>query len=266
MFSETRAALVDFMERSGKSQRQISRETGLSQSVISQFLNGCYAGDNEEVAKSINQYLTIGKERLNTVSKTPFYPELYNTREVLFTCLYAHQHNDITLVSGDAGAGKTTALRYYAETNTGGIFITQLVGTNRLIIIDEADHLSLDALQAVRNLNDLAGVGIVLSGNDKIYRQMKAGRRSYEFDQLRTRIVIRKKIYNDYKIEEMEAMFPGLSESCIGYLLKLAQGESLRTAKKLYNVAAEFAAAQGSTLTVRHLRDTHRQLLGEVCA
>ena len=68
MFSETRAALVDFMERSGKSQRQISRETGLSQSVISQFLNGCYAGDNEEVAKSINQYLTIGKERLNTVS------------------------------------------------------------------------------------------------------------------------------------------------------------------------------------------------------
>ena len=47
MFSETRAALVDFMERSGKSQRQISRETGLSQSVISQFLNDCYEGDNE---------------------------------------------------------------------------------------------------------------------------------------------------------------------------------------------------------------------------
>lgn len=43
----------------------------------------------------------------------------------------------------------------------------------------------------------------------------------------------------------MEAMFPGLSESCVGYLLKLAHGESLRTAKKLYNVAAEFAAAQG---------------------
>ena len=67
-------------------------------------------------------------------------------------------------------------------------------------------------------------------------------------------------------IEEMKAMFPGLSESCIGYLLKLAHGESLRTAKKLYNVATEFAAAQGSALTVKHLRDTHRQLLGKVCA
>lgn len=124
MLAETRAALVDFMEQSGKSQRQISRETGLSTSVISQFLNGCYTGDNEEVAKSINQYLTIGKERLNTVSRTPFYPDLCNTREVLFTCPYAHQHNDITLVSGDAGAGKTTALRYYAERNTGVVFIT----------------------------------------------------------------------------------------------------------------------------------------------
>ena len=81
-------------------------------------------GDTEEVAKSINQYLTIGEERLNTVSKTPFYPELYNTREVLFTCLYAHQHNDITLVSGDAGAGKTTTLHHYADTNTGVIFVT----------------------------------------------------------------------------------------------------------------------------------------------
>ena len=87
---------------------------------------------------------------------------------------------------------------------------------------------------------------------------MKAGRRSYEFDQLRTRIVIRKKVHNDYEIEEMEAMFPDLSESCIGYLLKLAHGESLRTTKKMYNVATEFAAAQGSTLTVKHLRDTHR--------
>lgn len=82
--------------------------------------------------------------------------------------------------------------------------VEQLTGSNRLIIIDEADHLSLDALQAVRNLNDLAGVGIVLSGNDKIYRQMLAGRRSYEFDQLHTRIVVRKKVFNDYTVEEMK--------------------------------------------------------------
>ena len=302
MLAETKAALSDFINQSGKSQRQISRETGLSTSVISQFLNDSYTVNNEEVAKTIRQYLAVSKKRLNTVSATQFYPELRNTEDVLFTCFYAHQHNEIALVTGDAGAGKTTALHHYTDTSTGIIFVTanacttsatavlglickelgqripgrkamlmeilveQLKGSNRLIIIDEADHLSLDALQAVRNINDLAGVGIVLSGNDKIYRQMLAGRRSYEFDQLRTRIVVRKKVINDYTIEEMKAIFPSLNQDCIGYLLKLANSESLRTAKKLYEVTMDFAAAQGASLSVKHLRSTQRQLLGEVVA
>jgi len=300
MFEKERAALVDFMEESGKSQRQISRETGLSTSVISQFLNDSYTGDNEEVARTIRQFLSVSKKRLNTVSAVNFYPELFNTREVFYACTHAHRYNDITLVSGDAGAGKTTALRHYAEHNTGVIYVTanacttsasavlglisqkigkytpgrkaalmnalvaQLQDTNRLVIIDEADHLTLDALQAVRNLNDVAQVGIVLSGNDKIHRQMLSGRRSYEFDQLRTRIVIRKKVFNEYTLDEMAGIFPGTADDCLAFLMKLAQSESLRTAKKLYEVAAEFAAATGSHLSVKHLRSTQKQLFGEV--
>lgn len=212
----------------------------------------------------------------------------------------AHKDNEIALVSGDAGAGKTTALKYNTDTNTGVIFVTanacvttatavlglickktgrqvparraalmntlveQLSGTNRLIIIDEADHLSLDALQAVRNLNDEAHCGIILSGNDKIYRQMLSPRHGYEFDQIRTRIVVRKKVYNEYTVEEMQAIFPSLSQECIRYLLKLACAESLRTARKLYEVAANVAVAQNQSLSVRHLRDTQKQLMGEV--
>ena len=121
-----------------------------------------------------------------------------------------------------------------------------------------------DALQAVRNLNDEAHCGIVLSGNDKIYRQMLSPRRGYEFEQIRTRIVVRKKVFNEYTVKEMETMFPVLNQECIGYLLKLACAESLRTARKLYEVAAEVAAAQNQKLTVKHLRDTQKQLLGEV--
>ncbi len=302
MFEETRQAIADFMGQSRKSQRQLLKETGLSTSVISQFLNGTYTGDNEEVAKTIGQYLAVGKERLNSVSDVQFIEKLYNTQEVLFACNYAHRNNDITLVSGDAGAGKTTALKYYAENNTGVIFITanacittatailslicrqigrqvptrraalmntlveQLTGTNRLIIIDEADHLLLDALQAVRNLNDTAHCGIVLSGNDKIYRQMLSPRRGYEFEQIRTRIIVRKKVFNEYTIEEMRAMFPSLNQECIGYMLKLACAESLRTARKLYEVAKEVANAKKEALSVKHLRDTQKQLLGEVMA
>ena len=59
-------------------------------------------------------------------------------------------------------------------------------------------------------------------------------------------------------------MFRTLNQECIGYLLKLACAESLRTARKLYEVAAEFAAAQNQVLTVKHLRRIQKQLLGEV--
>lgn len=62
--------------------------------------------------------------------------------------------------------------------------------THRLIIIDEADHLTLNALQAIRNLNDEAGIGIVLAGNEKLYMQMLTGSKNYEFDQIRTRIFL----------------------------------------------------------------------------
>jgi len=246
--------------------------------------------------------MSIEKIAISTFKQNLFYSDLHNTKEVLFACFYAHRHNDVALVSGDAGAGKTTALRHYYENNNGVILVTAnacttsatavlglisrelgrqppgrkatlmsslvdlLRDSNRLVIIDEADHLTLDALQAVRNLNDLAGIGIVLSGNDKIYRQMLSGRRSYEFDQLRTRIVVRKKVFNDYTTNEIGAMFPDLSQDCIGYILKLSCAESLRTAYKLYNVALEFATVKGQQLTVKQLRDTQKQLLGETIA
>lgn len=298
MLEETRQMLADFMEQSQKSQRQISKETGLSTSVISQFLDGTYSGNNDKVAQAIEQYLMVGKGRLNGVQSSVFYEGLLNTQEVLFACTYAHMKNDITLVSGDAGAGKTTALEYYTQHNTGVIMVTadsctasatailtliadslgkritgnrsalmrglvaHLKDTNRLIIVDEADHLTLQALQAIRNLNDQAKVGIVLSGNDKIYRQMFTGQRGYEFDQIRTRIIVRKKVINNYTVEEMQNIFPQLNQDCLSVMIKIACGESLRTARKIYEIALEYCREKGEVVSAKILRDTQKQLFG----
>lgn len=298
MLSETRRELTAFMTASGKTQRQISKEIGFSTAVISQFLSGTYAGDNEEVERSVKRYLSVGKERLNIVKNTVFLESLYNTREALVICSYAHRRNEIALLCGDAGAGKTTALRFYEKNNVGVIMVTanactttavailgliceklgrpapgrraqlmkllvqQLTDTNRLIIIDEADHLSLDALQAVRNLNDEAGVGVVLSGNNKLYKQMKDSRRGYEFDQLRTRIVLRKKIYNEYTLEEIQGIFPGADEGSVAFLLRMAQAESLRTACKMYEIAGESAGSNGC-VTLSLLKKVQQQLFSD---
>lgn len=284
--------LLEFMESSGKSGQQIAKEIGVSPATISQFLNHKYGGDNEEIARMITNYMKLAKQRSALDKHTRFFEDLGNTRKVLFACNYAHTRNDITLVFGDAGAGKTTALEHYKKSNAGVVMVTAnsctasatailnlicqqtgksitgrkdilmnaLVnyfrGTNRLIIIDEADHLTLTALQAVRNLNDNAGVGIVLAGNSKIYNQMLIGSKSSELQQLKTRIIVRRKVENLYTLEEFKQIFPNVDNECIGFLIELAQAESLRTAIKILEILYDY----GEKITFKNLNKIKRQL------
>lgn len=300
MYSETIVKLLEFMEKSQKTQLQIAKETGISNTVISQFIGGTYKGDNEEVANSIEKYLVLANERLENVDNTVFYKNLKNTKTSLFAVKYAHKNCEVVLLSGDAGAGKTTALEYYAKNNTGVIFVTASICTssptailkeialatgkratgskgqiekmlisvlsnsNRLIIIDEADQLTFNAIQAVRNLNDKAHVGILLSGNNKIYNQMVMGARCTEFDQVRTRIFVRPKVSNSYTIEEMQHIFPNVEPKGIGVLLKLAERESLRMAVKLFNAVIELGINGGNTVKASDLKLVQEQFLGEI--
>ena len=297
MYSTERAALTDFMAKSKKTQKQISKEIGLSTAVVSQFLSGTYTGDNNEVAQTINKYLIIGNERLNNVLSTRFYKDLYNTKEVLYAANYAHRHCDIVLVSGDSGAGKTTALKYYAENNAAVIFVTanactgginsmltmicekmklpisnknnvmmkalvyHLTNSNRLIVIDEADHLTLNALQAIRNLNDEAHVGIVLAGNEKLYFKMQ---RDLKFDQLKNRIAVRKRVCNDYETEEIKYIFQGLDDECVGFFLNLAGRECLRTAIKLFEIATGAAELGEHAITYKFLKKLQTEMMGVI--
>ena len=300
MYNETITRLLEFMEKSGKTQIQISRETGLSGAVISQFISGTYEGDNDKIADSLEKYLVIATERLESADNTVFYPDLRNTKTSLFAVKYAHKNCDVVLLSGDAGAGKTTALRYYTQNNTGVIFITAstcissptailkeiasaigkkatgnksqiektlisaLSNSNRLIIIDEADQLTFNAIQAVRNLNDKANVGILLSGNNRIYNQMVMGARCTEFDQVRTRIFMRPKFSNTYTVYEMQNIFPNVEPKGIGVLLKLAERDSLRMAVKLFNAVIELGVNAGNIIKASELKLVQEQFLGEI--
>lgn len=296
--ASAKESLLAFMASSGKSQRQVAREIGISSAQINQFLADKYEGDSDSTSDKVLQYLAVAEKRLNTDKTVVFYPELHNTREALFTCSYAHRNNEIALLCGDAGAGKTEALTYYRDNNPGVILVTanaciqsatailqlicaelgkhapyrrnaimnllvaQLSGTNRLIIVDEADHLSLQAIQALRSLNDQAHVGVVLSGNNKIYLQMYSPRRGYEFDQIRTRIVVRKKVVNDYTSKEIHGVFPDLGDTETGYLLKLANRESLRTAIKIYRIASDAAQSAKIPLNITLLKQSLLEFLG----
>lgn len=292
MHQEVARELSDFIKRTGKSQQQVAKETALSPSVISQFLKLSYKGDNEAVAKTVSQYLKMAERRITETKHVCFYKDMHNTQAVLFACFHAHCHGEIVLMYGDAGAGKTTALEYYTKDYSGVVMVTansctssassilQMIArktgkvlsgkkellmaslvdyfknTGRLIIIDEADHLTLSALQAVRNLNDQAGIGIVLSGNNKIYTQMLQGSRCSELDQLRTRIVVRRMVKNEYSLEEFKMIFPEISPECLPYLIRLSSDESLRTTVKILELAYKYT----DELDIKTLQEVRQQL------
>lgn len=297
MIEQARHELAEFMEQSGKTQAQIARETSLSTATVSQFLNGTYNGDNEKTAAALIKYLKVAQEQIRQTTTETFYRDLRNTVISMGAADYAHKKREIVLLSGAAGAGKTTALKHYVEETTGVIFITAnscmtsasailgaitekmgrtpkskkqllmkelvnaLQGSNRLIIIDEADHLTFSALQALRNLNDEAGVGILLAGNDRIYNQMVCGVKSSEFDQLRTRIFARPKVCNEYTVDEIKGIFGIDDLDSVKLLLEVAQAQSLRTARKMYNAAVELARMKKQPLKATYLNTIRKQFL-----
>lgn len=124
--------------------------------------------------------------------------------------------------------------------------------------------MTFNAIQAVRNLNDKAHVGILLSGNNRIYNQMVMGARCTEFDQVRTRIFVRPKVSNTYTVEEMQNIFPNVEPKGIGVLLKLAERESLRMAVKLFNAVIELGVSTGKIIKASELKLVQEQFLGEI--
>lgn len=285
--------LLHFMEKSGKSQSQIAREIGFSAAVLSQYLKGIYKGDVGKVENQIKNYLTLAKERLNKISTRVYNPDTENTKKILMAVTYAHQYSKMAMIYGDAGAGKTEALKHYVEDNPGVIMVTanascktarailfqianaldlhptgteanimellieRLSGTHRLIIIDEADHLTLNALQAIRNLYDVAGVGVVLSGNEMVIYQMyvKRNSQSTKFDQLRSRVGMKIKVSNrSFTYSELCKIFPYSSEGCINELLDITKGYSLRTAINVCEYAGLIASSSSQELSGKIIR------------
>ncbi len=73
---------------------------------------------------------------------------------------------------------------------SGGI-VAKLRGTQALLIVDEAQHLSSAMLDQLRTFHDQADCGIALIGNAAVLGRLEGGARSAEFAQLFSRVGMR---------------------------------------------------------------------------
>ena len=188
------------LEKYGISQNRAAKDIGYSSPVLSDYRSGKYAGNTTALEEAIVKW--IGRtEQAHARKKVPIV-ETNQLRKINNAIALAHAESDIALIVDDAGGGKTTAARYYAEQNprttvyidvvkgmntrTLTLKIAEVLGIdtlrvnqqlliqnisaaladrNMVVILDEADYLKADALEFSRRLvNDLGKSGLVLIG------------------------------------------------------------------------------------------------------
>lgn len=213
---------------------------------------------------------------------------------------FAKAAGDISLIYGDAGLGKTVSLKQYVKTHSDVIYIelkdcdksvkgvSEKIlscigklqrGTDRvlvdaiidylktnpkLIIIDEAQHLSLKALENLRAINDVTESGIVLCGNPTVYDRMHGRGQAY-FAQLYSRIGIRRHIVEP-SLEDITAIFNPytLDKESLLYLHKLAlQRGGIRNCVKVLNIALQFRDNEKEPLNIDYLQSAYQLRNGE---
>lgn len=286
------------------SQARIAREVGISATTLSQWLSGTYAGDNAAVEAKIARWFDGVQAKRATASAMPAAPnyiETPSTQRILAALRYAQVAGDIAVIYGGAGMSKTTSIRQFARlapnvwhatmTPASAGVVTALeeiaeavsangaVGgaarlhraicrrvaeTGGLLVIDEAQHLSVAALDQIRSIHDATGVGIALVGNEQVYARMTGGNRAAYLDRLFSRIGKKVRLIRP-SADDVKALADswGVDRDCRPVLLDIASKPgALRGVSKTLRLASMHAAAEGRAICCTDVKTAWRELGG----
>lgn len=263
---------------SGFSQEGVAKAMGISGSILSSWRKGRYNGDNERVENLIGAYLVRVEhlaERSKDVKRDFDFVETSVYERVVNGAELAEVRQGIRVVMGDSGVGKTTALKHLKEMNESMILLKaypgirknrvlaklcreagfscrgsfddlfeeltdRLEGSNRLIAIDEVEHLPIEAVDAVRRLNDFTGCPVILVGLPVFYQTLRKYQQEYAyvFNRVSIPVSVERNSAEDAgamvaTMLECEVSAEVWHEACggIGRDLKEIVLESLRVAK-----------------------------------
>ncbi|MCP1773471.1 DNA transposition AAA+ family ATPase, partial [Neisseria perflava] len=189
--------LAEFKEKSGMNQSQMARGIGCAAAAVSMYLNGSYAdkgGNYDTIEPKIEAFLALEAERAARQELEIAFVETKTVRRIAEVMRDAHQGGEVAVIYGQAGLGKTRAVRHYCEGSPAAVLVEanpsftarvlmqklaegckvsaagslnevyeavadRLRDTGRLIVVDEAENLPLRALEILRRLHDETDCG-----------------------------------------------------------------------------------------------------------
>lgn len=298
--SDAKEKIQRVLSDKGTTQAALAAQMGVSQATISQWLNGTYRGDLSALDGKAEGWLRQQETRKTAAFwGGPGFVETLAARRIATALLFAQTTTDLVVVYGPSGVGKTMACQQFcrsygnvwlatmssATTSTvtcleeicvavglepaGGaakmqrLLIKRLRETRGLLLVDEAQHLSVGALEAIRALHDAAELAVALVGNEQVYARLTGGNRQAQFAQLFSRVGKRVALGRPMP-EDVDVLTAawGLEEAglkaVVGRIAATPGG--LRSATKALRLAFALAQGAGKPLSEQHLEMAWKDL------
>ncbi len=221
--------LVEMVSAQGITRKAIAEEAGYSGSALSSWMQGKYGrgGDDrgfELALRGALERILVRTFMAGNRSAQRFRRVPTTVTETVFAIARACQAKGwMGILTGAPGRGKTTSAEMYRAMTDNVLYVRtskfmtprklmvaiadqvnvvekstydmqvrvceELQKTKSLLIIDEAENLSLDILDSLRQLNDWSGSGLLFIGQDVFYTMIARARKSHEYlaDRFKTR-------------------------------------------------------------------------------
>jgi len=304
------SAIFKWLDSQGENGRLVSRgmlakKAGISSTTVSQVLNGKYPSGWSAHLDKLLDAIQLEDER--TADGTPGY---YKGSVFKLACVVAdrtRKHQSFGVLTGHVGVGKTRALYEYSKIKaqtlliesspqmTPGVLLLKILdaigvtaprggldtkfdcvirmmkGTNYLVIVDEAENCSSMALHYLRRVRDMAEVGIVLAGTEKLHALIAPERG--QFDQIRSRVAMWPKTIerisrddaDEISREALRDQFGEISDQVLDELWAYSRGSARVLTEALIGAIKDFIKSdnqkQPITLTAKHVEEVATKVL-----
>lgn len=211
--------LEAFIAAGRGTQGSVAKAIGVTSGVLGQVRRGIYGANPTPIIAKVASFLSLqGKRAEVTEAKQVVdiaFTPTSNAKRIMELLELCHVEREMGVITGHAGWGKTVTLKEYARKNTGSVVLVEadfsmtarvlfnrlsealdlptkgnlqtlldnvilkLRSTERLIIIDEAEHLNYRSLELVRRVHDKAGVGVALAGMPRLYHNLRGDKGDY---------------------------------------------------------------------------------------